>query len=79
MVPDMPTYFRSWAFSMAMVPIPVDSLWSVTATPVTWPFRSTPTTMVMGPLKPWVWTSTQYPSSSFSRYPAVMLRAFGAR
>ena len=44
---------------MAAVPTRSVSLWLVTATPVTAPFRSTPTVMVIGPLKPWVWTSTQ--------------------
>ena len=44
---------------MAWVPMALVSLWLVTATPVTSPFRSTPTTMVMTPLKPWLWTSTQ--------------------
>ena len=44
---------------MALVPTPGASLWLVTATPVTWPLRLTPTSMVMMPLKPWDWTSTQ--------------------
>ena len=34
-------------------------LWLVTATPVTAPFKSTPTVIVTGPEKPWLCTSTQ--------------------
>ena len=58
-VPDRPMYRARAAGVMAAVPTRSVSLWLVTATPVTAPFKSTPTVMVIGPLKPWVWTSTQ--------------------
>ena len=58
-VPDRPTYRSSTSGVKAAVPTRSVSLWLVTATPVTAPFRSTPTVIVTGPPKPWLCTATQ--------------------
>ena len=52
MVPAFPTYRLRAAGVRALAPVSRFSRWSVTATPVTLPSRSTPTTIVMGPPKP---------------------------